>query len=159
MRFLLTLIFLAEPLAAHPHSKVEQQVILSIGLDRVALSIRIVPLYEEGEEVFAHLDLDGNGTISEAEALSFGGGMISETDFAIDGSKTVFENLSVTTPDSHSVASGEGMIEAKVDARFPELHSAEHGISFSISYEELLHGWFVQPFFFGEVQKAFRKQV
>lgn len=79
MRFLLALLLLTGPLAAHPHTKVEQQAILSIGLERAAIRIRILPSYDEGAEIFAHIDLDGDGKVPEAEVLHFAEEVASET--------------------------------------------------------------------------------
>lgn len=158
MRFLFALFLLAGPLAAHPHSKVEQQAILSIGLNRAVLSIRIVPSYDEGAAIFAHLDQDEDGEVSETEAMLFGDALIAKTEFVVDGTEVAFGYLSVKVPDAKIVATGEGMIEVRAEARFPELKSAEPVIRFLIGYEDLSHHWFTQPFNFGDLADAFPHQ-
>lgn len=158
MRFLVAPLLLAGPLSAHPHSKVEQQAMLSIGLDQAVLNIRIVPSYDEGSAIFAHIDLDGDGKVSATEATQFGEEVLAATELIIDETTATFDNRLVTVPDFQFVAAGEGVIEVKANTRFRKLDSAKHVIGLSVRYEGLSHDWFIQPFFFGNLSEAFPKQ-
>lgn len=40
------------------------------------------------------------------------------------------------------------MIKINAEAAYPELIKAGHRIGLSVSYEELAHGWFIQPYLF-----------
>lgn len=139
---------------AHPHDHVEQQALLSIGLDRVVLQVRIVPSYIEGAAIYAHIDDDGDGHVSDDEAAAFAENVISKTRMTLDANEIAFEPPSVKMPDRKSVSSGLGVIE--VDAKTSiELTATEtHILAFDIAFEAFSHDWFVQPFFFESLDKA-----
>lgn len=155
MKYALPLIFIAGTAAGHPHSHVDQQAALSIGLDRASLSIRIVPSHDEGPEILAHIDGDGDGTVSPTEARAFGDAVLSEIQLTVDEAHVSLDNVSVEMPSVAAVSSGTGMIEIRAEATYPELIEAGHTIGMSVSYEELAHDWFIQPYVFRDVQDRY----
>ena len=155
MRFLLPLILLVGPVAAHPHTKVEQQAMLSIGLDRASLSIRIVPSYDEGAAILAYIDKNEDGVISQAEETLFGQAVLSQTRLTVDRSEVALSGLSVAIPDAAEIASGSGIIEINAEARYQKLTGQAHSIALTVSYEDLSHDWFVQPFFYKDLHNSY----
>jgi hypothetical protein len=158
MRFLLLFLFAAGSLAAHPHSNVDQQALLSIGLDHASLSIRIVPSDNEGGAILNHIDKNGDGAVSQAEAKRFGQDVVSDVQLAIDGAEVAIGRLTVLIPESTAIVSGTGMIEINAEARYNRLQSKAHQIEFSISYEDFSHDWFIQPFFFENLPNTYANQ-
>lgn len=155
MKYVLPLIFVAGTAAVHPHSHVDQQAALSIGLDRASLSIRIVPSHDESPEILAHIDSDGDGTVPPTEARAFGDAVLSEVLLTVDEAHIALANISVDMSNVAAISSGTGMIEIRAEATYPELIEAGHTIGLSISYEELAHGWLIQPYIFQDAQARY----
>ena len=104
---------------AHPHDDVEQQALLSIGLDKAALQIKIVPSYIEGAAIYSHIDRNDDGLVSEEEAANFSSDVISKTKFQLNGNEISLSNISVSVPSKQTVSGGLAIIEINADTSFP----------------------------------------
>lgn len=144
--------------AAHPHEDIDQQVLLSVGTDEVIVQIRIAPSYTDGAAIFAHIDTDADGAISESEADAFGADVIASAALKVDGRRFAFNAPRVSVPALEWVAAGIGLIEVDATAAVNLTAVARHRVDFEISYEDLAHEWFVQPFYFPELISALPSQ-
>lgn len=139
---------------AHPHSYVDQQALIFVGLDALDLTIRIVPSFEDGAAIFAHIDSDGNGFVSDREAATFGAAVVAKAKLEVDGRKVTLLNSITTVPSMQRVAAGGGVIEVEAQASFALGIGGEHRLVFGIAYEDLSHDWFIQPFFYRGLVEA-----
>ena len=142
----------------HPHEDVDQQVLLSVGTGEVVVQIRIAPSYTEGAAIFAHIDTDGDGAVSEAEAAAFGSAVIGQSALTVDGMGFRFNTPKVSVPDREWVSAGFGLIEIDTTAPINLTSAARHRLEFEIWYGELAHDWFIQPFYFPELTGIFPSQ-
>lgn len=156
MFVLAVLLFAGHSAQSHPHDDVEQQALLSVGLDTATLEVRIVPSFDEGAQIFDHLDLDGSGDISVDEATAFGKRVLEHAVLTVEGSPVDLGNLRVAIPDRGQVSSGLGLITVTSEGTYPALNGETARIAFEITYEDLSHDWFVQPFFFPDLNSALK---
>ncbi|WP_133405570.1 DUF1007 family protein [Parashewanella tropica] len=141
---------------SHPHTNVKQQALLSVGLDKVALTIRVVPSFDEGAEIFDTIDSNKNGVVSDKEANAFSTKVMNKVRL-IQGDKRVKLNLkSVHIPSMIQVSSGLGVIELKADGKLSLKKSTTDKVTFSVNYEDLSHDWFIQPFYFKDLTTHFK---
>ena len=143
---------------AHPHEDIDQQVLLSVGTGEVIVQIRISPSFTEGAAIFAHIDADADGAISEAEAEAFGAAVIADAALEVDGRRFDFNTPRVSVPALEWVAAGLGLIEVDATAAVNLTAAERHRVDFEILYEDLAHEWFVQPFYFPELMSALPQQ-
>lgn len=134
--------------AAHPHSEVDQQALLSVGMDSVTLTIRIVPSYIEGTTIFGLIDVDGNGVVTDDEAAAFGNDVIAAAALSVDGERFAFAKPKTAVPEFEHVASGFGIIEIEAGASYVLERGGKHQLVFSIAYEAFSPDWLIQPFFY-----------
>lgn len=144
--------------AAHPHKDIDQQVLLSVGPGEVIVQVRIAPSFTEGAAIFAHIDADGDGAVSESEADAFGADVIANAALKVDGRRFPFNAPRVSVPALEWVAAGLGLIEVDATAAVNLTAVERHRVDFEISYADLAHEWFVQPFYFPELMSALPSQ-
>lgn len=146
MRALLLAALLAPAAAlAHPHSHVDQQVALTLDEDRALLRVTITPSFTEGADIFAHIDRDGDGSISAAEADAFAADVMGAVHLTVAGQEAVFSAPLAEVPEQEAVAAGTAPIVLTVQAGFAPV-SAGDEVALSMHYEALSHDWFLQPF-------------
>ncbi len=155
----LALLPLAGAAGAHPHSYVDQQVQLSIGLDVVDVTAVIVPSSEEGAAIYARLDADGDGTVSPDEASTFGTALVKGMKLLVDGQKVELADADVAVAEAEEVRSGNGAITVTVAAPAGLDQGAAHRILFEVTYGEFSHEWFVQPYYYPDLIEAFETPV
>ena len=137
---------LACPAAAHPHAYVDQQALLSVGPDGAEVRLVIVPSPAEGPAILAHLDGDGDGVVSDAEAAAFGAEVLAETSLALDGRDMTLEHVATEVADPAAVAAGTGAITVTASARFGSLAPGAHRVELAAAYGGFSNDWFVQPY-------------
>lgn len=139
---------------AHPHRYVEQQALLYVGLDSVDVTIRIVPSFVEGAAIFARIDSDGNGLVSDEEATAFGLEVLARSRLDVDGLSVPWSGVAANVPARHLIAAGSGVIEIELSAPYRLARGQDHRIDFEVAYDELSHDWFVQPYFYESLVEA-----
>jgi hypothetical protein len=151
----LALLPLAGVAGAHPHSYVDQQVQLSLGLEEVHVTAVIVPSVEEGAAIYAHLDADGNGIVSPDEASDFGTALLEGMRFVVDGQEVELARAGTRVAGAEEIRSGSGAITVTAAAPVDLDPAAAHQILFEVTYGEFSHEWFVQPFYTPQLVEAF----
>lgn len=139
---------------AHPHDYVDQQALISVGVNSIDLTILIAPSFADGAAIFAHIDTNGNGIVSEDEALVFGAAVVSQAELQVDGGTTALRTANVIVPDRASTSAGTGMITIEAIAAYSLPERGHHRLHFDISYGVFSHDWFVQPFFYRDFVQA-----
>lgn len=139
------LVALAEPLAAHPHTSVDQQVHIALGPERAEVSVRIVPSASDGDVTREVLDLDQNGQIDDAEAQVFRSVVINALDVAWNGARVPPENMEIRLDPLDTLTKGLGQIELTAD--LPVVGPMDT-VEVEMLYDGLGADWFIQPFFF-----------
>ena len=139
---------------AHPHKDVDQQVHLAIGASEVIVQVRIAPSFVDGAAIFALIDVDSDGIVSETEASRFGFMVISSATLRLDGARVDLGMPEVSVPTQGSASAGFGLIEVAAVAAIDVADRAAHEIDFEISYGDISHEWFIQPFYFPELTAA-----
>jgi len=157
--FIVCLLACLETAGAHPHNYVDQQALLSVGANTVDVNIRIVPSFENGAAIFAAIDADGNGVVSQAEAAAFAAAVVANTSLEVDGNSIALQNATATVPYIDKVAAGFGIIEVDASAWFALSGVGEHQIAFAISYDDFSHDWQVQPFFYTDFAETISAQT
>lgn len=135
------------PLAAHPHTDIDQQVALTIGADRVAVEVAIVPSIDAGSEIFDAIDIDRDGQISEVEADTFAESVLAATRLTINGVDRDVTLETTTIPEADMVRAGLGRISIRASTDVETLRPEELTLRFQIGFDAFAHDWFVQPYF------------
>jgi hypothetical protein len=144
---------------AHPHKDVDQQVLLSVGTGKISVQIRIAPSYNDGAAIFAHIDTDGDGVISAPEGRGFGLEVISSSVLNVDGVRFEFGEPRVSVPEIEWLSAGLGLIEVDATAAVNLTARSHHSVDFEISYQELAHEWFLQPFYYPDLMRLLPSQA
>ena len=155
----LALIPLSSGVGAHPHSYVDQQVQLSLGLDVLDATFVIVPSAEEGEAIFAHLDTDADGTISPRETSDFGAAVLDGTRLEVDRQAVELSEPVVDVAEAEEIRAGTGAITVTASAPLDLAPDSAHQVVFEVTYGEFSHEWFVQPFYYPDFVQAFEIPV
>lgn len=139
----LILIALAGPVAAHPHTRVDQQVHFTVGEDEARVAIRIVPTARDQDITRQVLDIDGDGSIDEAEARVF-------RDVVLGALEVLWNGASVTPSApairlSHLDTLTEGIGQIEITATLP-VSEPMHTAQIDMLYDDLGESWFIQPF-------------
>lgn len=142
---------LAGPLWAHPHTYVDQQVHLSVGLDKTEAKVVIVPSVSNDAAILSHLDIDGNGTVDQPEADVFTAEVLSAMSLIVGGIAVPFTATGLKLSQPEALSSGTGRIELSATAALGALPAGQHSVRFTMGYDALAHDWFVQPFYFGDL--------
>jgi hypothetical protein len=143
---------------AHPHEDIDQQVLLSVGTGEVTVQVRIAPSFIDGAAIFAHIDTNGDGEVSDAEAKAFGSDVIARAALRVDGQVFEFNAPRVSVPALKWVSAGFGVIEVDATAAVKLMAVARHRVDFEISYGDLAHEWFIQPFYYRDLVSKLSSQ-
>lgn len=132
---------------AHPHHDTDQQVMLSLGLARADIVLAVVPGTEDGPSFAAHLDADGNGAVSDAEADAFARLLLAGVDLSVDGQPVPLAASDLELPPLHSLAAGEAGLRLGLSGDLALKSPGDHAVMLTISSDGLTGDWFIQPYF------------
>lgn len=137
---------LGAPTLAHPHSQVDQQLLVSLGRDGAAMQILITPSASNGAEIYGQIDLDRSGEINDAEAQAFAARVASAVRVEIDQTNMAISVTRVDLPDLDSMVAATRPITLETSVTFEALAIEPHEIVIEMSYQDLSHDWFIQPY-------------
>lgn len=141
--FLLILTAVAGPVAAHPHTQVDQQVHFTVGEDEARVAMRIVPTARDQDITRQVLDIDGDGSIDDEEARVF-------RDVVLRALEVLWNGASVT-PNAPEIRLSpldmltEGLGQIEITASLP-VSEPMHTAQIDVLYDGLGESWFIQPF-------------
>ena len=140
---------------AHPHTYVDQQVLISIGVETLHAAVVIVPSIEDGASIHDHLDTDGDGAVSPEEAARFGAAVAAAMRLEVDGAARAFGDPVVSVSDASLIRAGSGEIRVEATAAIDLAPRDPHHIAFAITFDAIAHDWFVQPFYHADLSGTF----
>ena len=95
-----------------------------------------------------------NGLVSDREASNFGRSILEDVTILVDGEQVSFFTPVVSIPDLQSINSGFGMIELETSVDIQLTDQRQHKLSFAIGYQEFANDWFIQPFYFPDLNET-----
>ena len=133
--------------SAHPHTDVDQQLLITFGVDDAALTYVIVPSIGSGPAFLAMIDSDSDGAISPSEADQFANAITAATSILTNGTQVVATNVFAIMPPVENITSATAPITVKATVDMPFAMSGEHSIVVDVAFDAMSHDWFVQPFY------------
>jgi hypothetical protein len=113
------LLALATNVHGHRLDEYLQATIISVERDRVHASMRLIPGVAVFPAVFASIDTNGDGFISEVEQRSYAERVIRELSLMIDGKRLEPTLVSVRFPEVEQLKEGLGEIQIEFTAELP----------------------------------------
>lgn len=136
---------LAGPAAGHPHSQTDQQAALTLFTDRIELRLVIVPSPEEAPTLIAHLDRDGDGTVSQTEAERFGAALLAGVVLTVGDTPQALRPTTAVSPTADELRSG--LAAFSVTGSADVAVNLAPAVSVEIRRAGLSDTWFIQPYY------------
>ena len=144
----------APQLAAHPHVQIEQQAHLSLGRTRAVVTYHLIPPQNGGAHLFDHIDTNGDGALNAAEKLAFAKAVTGQSTLVADKAKVPLTVTHYAFPDRATMVKHGGVIKVRGSAQLTLNAGQRHRVSFAVGYTKFSKRWFVQPFYYPDVQVA-----
>jgi hypothetical protein len=125
-------VWLATPPPARAHRVDEylQATLLSIDLGRVDLEIQLTPGVALASEVFAWVDTNRDGEISNAEGDAYARQMLRSVVLSVDGRHVPVTLVEASYPPFRDMSLGVGTIRLRATAKVPVARAGHHQVSF-----------------------------
>ncbi|WP_133064551.1 hypothetical protein [Marivivens niveibacter] len=133
--------------SAHPHSDIDQQLLITLGVDDAALTYVIVPSIGSGPDFVSMIDTDTDGTISPAEADQFANAIAAATTILADDQTVELYDVFAIMPPVENIMSATAPITVKATVEMPFATSGIHSVGVDIAFDAMSHDWFIQPFY------------
>jgi len=115
----LILLSIGMPGSAHRLDEYLQATTISVEKDRVDAQIRLAPGVAVFPVVFANIDTDGDGLISETEQRAYALRVLRDLSFTMDGDRLTPRLVSTKFPSIQEMKEGLGEIQIDVDVAVP----------------------------------------
>ena len=113
------LLLIAASTHAHRLDEYLQATTISVEKDRVQAQLRLTPGVAVFRRVFATIDTDANGVISEAEQQTYAERVLGDLSLTIDGNHPRLQLVSATFPSIEEIKEGRGEIQLEFTAAVP----------------------------------------
>ena len=113
------LLSIGTPAFAHRLDEYLQATTISLEKDRVQAQIRLTPGVAVFPIVFASIDSDADGIISEAEQHAYAEGVLRDLSLTIDGDRVQLRLVSSRASNVQEMMDGRGEIQLDVDGNVP----------------------------------------
>jgi hypothetical protein len=125
-------IWLATPAPADAHRLDEylQATRLSVDIERVGLEIDLTPGVSVASEVFAWIDTNRDGQISNAEGEAYAQYVLRSVTLSVDGRPVPVTLVDVRFPQFHDMSLGVGTIQVRATAKVPAAGAGRHHVSY-----------------------------
>ena len=120
--------------SAHRLDEYLQAARLAIDPDRVELALDLTAGIAVAEVVLSEIDVDGDGSISVAEARAYSDRVLSAIAIDVDGVPLRVELVESTFPGFDSVRQGEGTTRIRAVASMPRLADGVHHLRYRNAY-------------------------
>lgn len=134
-------------LAAHPHSRVDQQAQVSVSRRSIVLTYRIVPSTRDGAAMFSHMDKNRDSRLSALERRGFGRELAVATRLTVNGKAVLLNVTDVSAPTRPSMSAGHGLINVRAIASVSLQRRRENRIAVIVTHHQFGGHWFLQPFY------------
>ncbi|MGB8536750.1 MAG: HupE/UreJ family protein [Acidobacteriaceae bacterium] len=105
--------------SAHRLDEYLQATLISVGKDRVEVSMRLIPGVAVSSAVIASIDTNGDGSLSSAEQSAYVQRVLSELSLSIDGRRLTPHLVSANFPQIQEMRDGVGEIHVEYTAELP----------------------------------------
>ena len=113
------LVSVGTPAFAHRLDEYLQATTISMGKDRIQAQIRLIPGVAVFPIVFASIDSDADGIISEAEQHAYAERVLRDLSLTIDGDRVQLRLVSSRASNVQEMMDGRGEIQLDVDGNVP----------------------------------------
>lgn len=114
------ILFTATPASAHRLDEYLQATTIALGKGRVEAEIRLTPGVAVFPHVFAEIDRDANGSLSEAEQRAYAERVLGDLSLGIDGKRLPLRLTASTFAPREMLQDGRGEIQLRLEAELPE---------------------------------------
>ena len=114
------------PAAAHRLDEYLQATRISIEFGRIGAEIDLTPGAAVAENVFAAIDRDRNGEVSQTEGAAYAEGVVRSLSLNVDGAPLPLTLATYSIPPLAELRGGEGIIRLRVSAAIPAMPSGSH---------------------------------
>ncbi len=118
------------PASAHRVDEYLQATRLSIDIERVDLEIDLTAGSAVASEVFAWIDTNRDGEISNAEGEAYARQMLGSVVLKVDGRPVPIQLVETGFPQFRAMSLGVGTIRLRATARVPAASAGRHEVSF-----------------------------
>jgi hypothetical protein len=135
LRFILFVVAIAAPAMqstarAHQLDEYIQATLVEISPEGIRLSINMTPGAEVADQVWAAIDLDKNGKISEAEAAQYATAVRRDLDVELDHRSADAAVVMSTFPDAAAMREGTEIVQLEFDLGTGPLAAGTHTLTF-----------------------------
>ncbi|QEW23565.1 hypothetical protein LA6_005802 (plasmid) [Marinibacterium anthonyi] len=123
----------AAPAFAHRLDGYLQASVLSLGPERLTISLALTPGHEEAELLIAAADLDHDGTLSDEELHHHAETVVQDLALEIDGAPVRLTLQDVSAPDIAALIDGTAPLILHLSAAMPQ-SSGEHRLTYRNTY-------------------------
>ncbi len=109
----------ASPISAHRLDQYLQATLISVEKDHVQASMRLIPGVAVSSAVFASVDSNADGILSDAEQQAYAQQVLRDVSISIDGKRLSPRVLSVEFPKAEEMRAGLGEIKIELSADLP----------------------------------------
>ena len=125
----------ATPAGAHRLDEYLQATRLSVDIDRVGLEIDLTAGAAVAPDVFARIDTNGDGQISDAEGEAYAHQILADVVLSADGRRTPITLVGIRFPQFHDMSLGVGTIQLRATANVSAAQTGRHQISYLNTHE------------------------
>jgi hypothetical protein len=119
---------------AHRLDEYLQATRISIGLERIGVEMSLTPGAAVAENVFAGIDHDRSGTISQAEAAAYARLVVASLTLSVDGRSCVLTLDDYSFPQLVDMRNGDGIIRLRASAKISKTSIGPHRLAFANTY-------------------------
>lgn len=113
------LLWLGTPASAHRLDEYLQATTISVEKDRIQAQVRLTPGVAVFPAVFAAIDTNADGVVSEPEQRTYAARVVRDLSFTIDGAHLQPRLISIKFSDIAQLKEGQGEIQLELDADLP----------------------------------------
>ncbi len=104
--------------------------------------------------MFDHIDGNGDHVLNSAEKLAFAKAVVGQSILTADGARVPLAVTHYTFPDRATMVAHGGTIRLRAAAKLALSIDKHHRVSFDVEYGKFGKRWFVQPFYYPDIQPA-----
>ena len=116
---IIALLAVSTPACAHRLDEYLQATTIAVAHDRIAVQMHLTPGVAVFDRVFASMDTDGDGVLSEVEQKAYAQHVLRDLSLTIGGSDIPLRLISTSFPAVEEMKQGLGDILLKIDADVP----------------------------------------
>ena len=118
------------------------------------VTYHLIPPEGGGAHMFDHIDINGDHILNSAEKLAFAKAVAGQSNLTADGARIPLAVTHYTFPNRAMMAAQGGTIKLRAVGKLALNTGKRHRVSFDVGYTKFAKRWFVQPFYYTDIQPA-----